>query len=392
MIRRRWRFPIAEWLNAAAAAAILGALALGGAAALAQTWPQNPGASQPPGPIPAPAQSPVCQRLEAQLSAIDRGSTDPARAEQIRRYEDAAGKQQFELDRSIAQARRSGCEGTGFFLFGGQPPQCDALNAQIQRMRGNLARITMDLQRLQSGNFERGDQRRAVLVALTQNDCGPQYRAAAPPPRQRGFLESLFGAPSESAPSAPDFANPDSMQAGGHRTICVRTCDGYYFPISFATSPERFQDDERTCQRMCPAAEVVLFSHRNPGEDVSQAVSLGGRSYRELPNAFRYRSEFNPACSCKRQGQSWAEAMGEDSTIERGDIVVTEERAKALSQPRPEAPRSSRQDARRKGASPSLEPPPAATAPAPAAAPSAPAAPAEKRSVRTVGPSYYPPR
>ena len=42
---------------------------------------------------------------------------------------------------------------------------------------------------------------------------------------------------------------------GTFRTICVRTCDGFYFPISYATSPDRFRDDEQTCQRMCPAAE-----------------------------------------------------------------------------------------------------------------------------------------
>ena len=40
------------------------------------------------------------------------------------------------------------------------------------------------------------------------------------------------------------------------RTVCVRTCDGAYFPISFATVPARFPDDERTCKALCPAAEA----------------------------------------------------------------------------------------------------------------------------------------
>ena len=74
---------------------------------------------------------------------------------------------------------------------------------------------------------------------------------------------------------------------------------------------------------MCPAAEVALYSHRNPGEDVSQAVSTGGRTYSELPNAFAYRKAFNPTCSCKRAGQTWADALKhlDDQTVERGDIV-----------------------------------------------------------------------
>jgi hypothetical protein len=88
---------------------------------------------------------------------------------------------------------------------------------------------------------------------------------------------------------------------------------------------------------MCPAAQVSLYAYHNPGEDVSQAVSIDGRPYTELPTAFQYRREFNPACSCRRPGQSWADAMkaaGGDDTVERGDIVVTEDRAKKLAQPR----------------------------------------------------------
>ncbi len=358
-------------------------------AARAQPWPQNPGMAPPPG-APPPAQTSVCARLEAQLSALERGAADPVRAEQIRRYEESAAKQQFELDRTIAQARRSGCEGSGFFLFGGgQPPHCDALNAQIQRMRVNLDKMNMDLQRLQSGSADRADQRRAILLALGQNDCGPQYRAAAAPPRPRGLFETLFGGSGPGPSPAPEYSSPEAQPqlGGGYRTICVRTCDGYYFPISFSTTPAKFADDERLCQQMCPASEVILFTHRNPGEDVSQAVSMAGRGYRELPNAFRYRSEFNAACSCKRPGQSWAEAMGDkDATVERGDIVVTEDRAKAMSQPRAEP---ARQDARKKGSPPQPEGAPRASG---APNPETPSEPPEKRPVRSVGPTYYPAR
>src|SRR5450631_2251370 len=77
----------------------------------------------------AQSQNPVCQRLEAQLTSIDRGNSDPARADQIRRAEDALNRQQFEVDRQVAQARRMGCENSGFFsIFSNPPPQCGALN------------------------------------------------------------------------------------------------------------------------------------------------------------------------------------------------------------------------------------------------------------------------
>src|SRR5258707_15024665 len=78
-------------------------------------------AQMPPGAAPPPQQgapaNPICIRLEGQLATIDRGSGsgDPTRDEQIRRYQDVASRQQAELDRVIAQARRMGCDYSGFF-------------------------------------------------------------------------------------------------------------------------------------------------------------------------------------------------------------------------------------------------------------------------------------
>jgi hypothetical protein len=352
-------------------------------------------------PPAGPAAGEICARLESQLAALERGGADTARAEQIRRYEDAAGRQQYELDRIVTQARRMGSEGSGFFLFGsGQPPQCDQLNGQIQRMRANLDRIMADLRRLQRTPPEAESQRRALLIALGDNNCGPQYRTAAPP-RPRGFFESLFGGILSPAPppSAPGEWSPETTPVSGtYRTLCVRTCDGFYFPISYATVPSRFPEDERTCQRLCPAAEVALYAHRNPGEDISQAVSTSGRPYTELPNAFRYRTEFNPACSCKRADESWAEALKNvGDRPEQGDIFVTEEQSRAMAQPRGEPRAAKQQQSRSKGLpkGPATGPttdaepsPPSIEATAPPTPPSGDG----KRNVRIVGPPFLPTR
>src|SRR5262249_61125324 len=108
------------------------------------------------------------------------------------------------------------------------------------------------------------------------------------------------------------------------RPLGVRTGDGFYFPVPYSASKAKFRDDEQACQRMCPASEVALYTYRNPGEDVPQAVSLAGQPYTSLANAFRYRQEFNPACSCRRPGETWADALREihDTTVETGDIIV----------------------------------------------------------------------
>src|SRR3974390_2100147 len=69
--------------------------------------------------------SPYCQQLEAPLASRARGNADPARAEQIRRAEDAVNKQQFEVDKLVAQSRRMDCERSGFFSIFREPaPQC----------------------------------------------------------------------------------------------------------------------------------------------------------------------------------------------------------------------------------------------------------------------------
>jgi len=372
-------------------AAVTGMI-LANAAVLPDASAQTPGV-----PETGAARSPMCVRLEGQLAAIDRGQGDH-RADQIRRYEEAASKQQAELDRVIAQARSLGCGASSFFLFGGgQPAQCDQLNGQIQRMRANLDKILSGLQQLQGSGSDREEQRQAIMVALGQNNCGPQYRAAAAA-RPRNFFETLLGTPPESTVDMP----AETPQSSSFRTVCVRTCDGSFFPISYSASPAKFPSDERVCQRMCPAAEVALYAYRNQGEDISKAMSINGRAYTELPNAFRYRQEYNPSCTCKKPGESWTAAVGEDSTVERGDIVVTDDNAKALSQPKPEPqakpartePAKSR--ARTGAANPSGKPvsPGADPAPGPGSGATAPpgtlASPSDKP--RPVGPQFFPVR
>jgi len=291
--------------------------------------------SQPPANQPAlnPAvANPVCVRLEGQLAGFDKGVTNPDRAEEIKRAEDAIAKQQADLDRTVAQAHKSGCAGQGFFaLFSALSPQCGPITSQIQGMRGNLDRMMSDLEQLKSGSEDRQGQRRALIGQLAQNNCGAQYTAAANSQGgPQGFFDALFGG------GTILNAGGDGAPSGTYHTVCVRSCDGYYFPVSYSTLPTHFAEDQQTCQRECPATEVALYSFRNPGEGMDQAVSTSGQMYTALPNAFRYRTALIPGCSCRRPGQSWADALknaDDSSTLSSGDIVVTDQNAKALSQP-----------------------------------------------------------
>jgi hypothetical protein len=87
--------------------------------------------------------------------------------------------------------------------------------------------------------------------------------------------------------------------AGGtYRTLCVRLCDGYYFPISFSASRDRLARDAKTCENSC-GGQARLFIYSNPGADVEDMVDLRGQPYKQLSTAFLYRTQYVPQCRCK---------------------------------------------------------------------------------------------
>jgi hypothetical protein len=117
---------------------------------------------------------------------------------------------------------------------------------------------------------------------------------------------------------------------------------------------------------------------------MNQAVSISGQPYTSSPNAFRFRQEFNPSCACKAAGQTWSDALknidDKAAAEQQGDIIVTEDSAKKMA--RPLATKSAPTTGK-KGAA-------GTTATAPDAP--APATGATGDKIRTVGPTFIPPR
>ncbi len=303
----------------------------------------------PATPVLAQVPPQACLRLEAQLAALDQQprSQDSGAAQQ------AYAQRRADLDRVIARSRGMGCGRT--FLFGPRPPaECRDLDAQINRSQQQLDQLEAQISRGQGDAGVREARRRDLITALAANQCGAQYQAALPPPppqqRSGGLFGLLFGgarnerAPQEAYPGQPQMEVP---QTSTFRTVCVRTCDGFFFPVSYATVPGRFAQDEAMCRKTCPGTEAELFSYPNPGGSIQQATSATGVPYAQLPNAFKYQKEFVKDCSCKPANMSWTEALSgaDDDTLQRGDIVVDEERAKRMSQP--DAGRTSPADAAR---------------------------------------------
>ena len=239
----------------------------------------------PPPGTTLSARDQTCQRLEAQLGAIDRGSAIRPRPSRSASWRRRIGRQQAELDRVTQQSRRQGCEASGFFqIFGGagRSEQCGPLNNQISQMRANLSRAC---RMICSGCKARARIMSATVSAARCCGARSERLRAAISRAGRAVAQSFRDLVCRARRPAVDQNNPGDGGASGsgYRTVCVRTCDGYFFPISFSTSQDRFRDDEATCQRMCPASEVALYSHRNPGEDMRQAVSTNaGKLYTEI--------------------------------------------------------------------------------------------------------------
>ena len=309
----------------------------------------------------ARSQSADCQRLRQEISELPRNS-------QSAQYQAAAEKQRAEIDRTVAYAHSIGCEKRQFLFFGSPPPaECGPLDARMARMRANLD----DLQARAGG----GQGGRGELIAR----YNAQYTNA--PSRSPNLLEALFGQPKPAEvrdePLLPEGLdkpertidpNIGELRAGS-KAVCVRACDGAFFPVSYSASGGRLDGLEDLCRALCPNADVSLYTYPSSGE-IEQAVSISGTRYIDSPNALQYRKTFDSSCSCRRRGQSWAEALA-NAEIKLGredktDIIVTPEKAAELSRPKPDPKVEAKSDPKAKSTKPI-----AASTPVPApAAPS----------------------
>jgi hypothetical protein len=315
---------------------------------------------------PALAESPYCSDLKAQIARADAGGSP--------RYRAAAVKQQAELARAVGYARSVGCERQQFLFFGdAPPPQCGQLAARIEQMRANLGAL-----QARSG----GDEgRKQALMARYDEQC----RQHQP---ERNLFEQLFGggpAPApviSDEPVAPpaqervrewepqDETTEEGRPRGGSEAVCVRHCDGGFFPITYSAKPSNLDDLNALCKALCPNAEAELYT-KGPWRDIDSAVSINGDPYSDLPNALKFQKTRDPSCSCKPKDQSWSDALADAERILETsyarDVPVTAEQAEQMSRPLPAggasaSPRAGKKQSSRRDPN-AVETPPIAVAP-----------------------------
>ena len=269
-------------------------------------------------PVQRAAAQVDCNRLSQQIASLaNSGGSQQAAA--------AANRQQGEIARLAAHARAIGCGRPHFLFFDDRPAQCDGLNARIESMRASLAQM----------------QRAAYGGGGLRQQLQSQYDAYCRGQRPPDFIERLFGGRDQIVyPPSNGFDDnlveqQDATPRGGSEAICVRTCDGSFFPVSYSARRANLGDLQEMCAALCPAAEVKLFT-RAP-RDMKTAVSIDGDAYTSLENAFKYEKAVVPQCSCRKPGLSWAEALVDAERLlgdgRKGDIIVTPEKAEELSRP-----------------------------------------------------------
>lgn len=246
----------------------------------------------------------ACQRYRAELASL--GSGDGAR--------DAAAAQQLraEIGRMAGYYQSIGCD-RGSFLFSSPPAECGAIAARIRAMQSTYAELAG------RGSSDGSEMRRAELRAIVTQVCREEdVRRSA----ERKAQETV----------RREFEEP--RRIGGDRVVCVRACDGFYFPLD--SRPAGRASEDQLCQALCPGAEAAAYRMPLDGE-IKEAVSFKGRPYVRLANAFKYQKAHDASCSCKPDGKSWTEALQKAERMierQRGDMIVTAQKAEELSRPK----------------------------------------------------------
>jgi Protein of unknown function (DUF2865) len=260
--------------------------------------PPEPAARPMPGAPPltaAGARSPVCLQLEQRLVQETQNggpSRDllPMVEGQLRQIDQQYRQSSETLEKSCYE----------YFLFSKtlrNTRKCVDLSREVDGLKRQ--RADLENQRSQLIASSGRSYTDEIVRELARNNCGSTYQQQARRSEQNPY-QSLWQEDSGTGGGGlgGSFAN---LPYATYRTVCVRLCDGYYFPVSFSTLPNHFERDAEVCTSKC-AAPTELFYYQNPGGSVEQMVGAQTNTpYSSMKTAFRYRKEFVQGCSCKAE-------------------------------------------------------------------------------------------
>lgn len=304
----------------AAGAAFVAAVLCAAVPAFAQfSWPwdanqpperrpaQQPAPAWRPPPAPAPPAYPqsgpataggkpaICLQLEQRL--VQEGQNGNQSRDLVPMVESQLKQAETQLRAASSSLERSDCY--DYFLFSKtlrRTKKCVELSREVEGLKRQVADLeTQRSQLIASSGRSYQDE---IVRELARNNCGASYTQQAARRDNSNPFSSLWQEDAGGG-TGGGLGGFSSLPYATYRTMCVRLCDGYYFPISFSTLPNHFERDAEACQSKC-AAPSELYYYQNPGGAVDQMVGTQSNTpYTQLKSAFRYRKEYVAGCSCK---------------------------------------------------------------------------------------------
>ncbi len=310
-------------------AAVLTAAMLAACPVLAQGWwpwsnsepdrppiPREPVYREPPPPRGAAPPSsnwstknPLCLKLEQRL--VSEGQRSGQSQNALPRLQSEIREVNRETRSGEAELERRNCY--EYFLFSKslrRTPRCTKLSRQVEQAKRRLSELESRRQQINASSSR--SYRDEIIRELARHNCGANYVQEARR-QNRGLFSGLWEDNEGEDYSGGWNPFPGTRSYNTYRTVCVRLCDGYYFPVSFSTLPSHFEQDAAVCQNKC-AAPVELFYYQNPGQGMDQSIAFRSQElYTSLKTAFLYRKQLVKGCSCNEIEYVAQEALQDDA-------------------------------------------------------------------------------
>jgi hypothetical protein len=186
------------------------------------------------------------------------------------------------------------------------------------------------LDALRNGSYWKRARDSSSSRSARREKSSRQDRKAARSPSTRYSSSSIQGG-SKVVIAAHTGSLPRRGNGEAYRTVCVRLCDGYYWPIGFATSSSELMRDSAKCEQGC-STPAKLYYAPMLGE-APELIDLNGQPYTKLGTAFQYRASYNANCKCRAhpwemeaQARHQAYAASEPASVreERARQAATE--------------------------------------------------------------------
>lgn len=199
------------------------------------------------------------------------------------------------------EMRRTRCSIGSVIVIGNQNASlCSSLGDQLVEARNYLDQLNKQRNSslIRTDNYENRLSKSEIWNSLDEHGCNIDDEET---PIKEDEPTSIN--------KQVQIISPSHDTAGDLRTMCVRTCDGKFFPIGSNASPLDFNNHETKCQSLCPNTQIELYYHHMHNQESADMISIDtGRAYSKLPTAYAFQNstsnDIRASCGCTTQTEN----------------------------------------------------------------------------------------